>query len=104
MMETVRAFYAALADADGNRAASLVIPEKRATGPFSAPAITKYYASLTRPLQLVGLVSLGDNRYQADYSYGAGTHTCHGTAVVTVAQREGRPLVETIKAPKDSCT
>jgi Caspase domain len=104
MMETVRAFYSALANADGNRAASLVIPEKRANGPLSASAITKYYSSFSKPLQLVGLVSLGDNRYQADYSYGAGTHTCHGSAVVTIVQRNGGTFVEGIRAPKDSCS
>jgi hypothetical protein len=104
MMETVRAFYAALASADGNRASSLVVPEKRANGPLSASAITKYYSSLSKPLQLVGLVSLGDNRYQADYSYGAGSHTCRGSAVVTIVQRGGSTFVEGISAPKDSCS
>ena len=103
-METVRAFYSALASADGNRAASLVIPEKRANGPLSASSITKYYSSLSQPLQLVGLVSLGDNRYQADYSYGTGTHTCHGSAVVTIVQRDGRTYVEGVRAPRDSCS
>jgi hypothetical protein len=104
MIETVRAFYSALAGADGNRAASLVIPEKRAKGPLSASAITKYYSSLSKPLQLVGLVSLGENRYQADYSYGVGPRNCHGSAVVTIVQRNGGPLVEGIKAPKDLCS
>jgi hypothetical protein len=104
MMETVRAFYSALASADGNRAASLVIPEKRAKGPLSVSAITKYYSSLSKPLQLVGLVSLGDNRYQADYSYSAGPHTCHGSAVVTIVQRDGSTFIEGIKAPRDSCS
>jgi hypothetical protein len=103
MMETVRAFYSALASADGDRAASLVIPEKRAKGPLSASAITKYYSSLSKPLQLVGLVSLGDNSYQADYSYGAGSHTCHGSAVVTIVRRDGSTFVEGIRAPRDSC-
>jgi hypothetical protein len=104
MMETVRAFYSALGRADGSRAASLVISEKRASGPLSASAITNYYSSLSKPLQLVGLVSLGDNRYQAEYSYGAGSRTCHGLAVVTMVQRDGSTFVEGIRAPKDSCS
>lgn len=103
-METVRAFYSALTSGDGNRAASLVIPEKRTNGPLSALVITRYYSSLSKPLQLVGLVSLGDNRYQADYSYGAGTRSCHGSAVVTLVQRDGSTFVEGIRAPKDLCS
>ena len=53
---------------------------------------------------LPGCVSLGDNRYQADYSYGTGTHTCHGSAVVTIVQRDGRTYVEEVRAPRDSCS
>jgi hypothetical protein len=103
-METIRAFYAALGSADGNRAASLVVPEKRKSGALSASAISKFYSSLTKPLQLNGLMSLGGGKYQADYSYGAGTHTCRGSAVVTTAQLDGRTYVQSIKAPTDSCS
>ena len=103
-METVRAFYSALTSGDGNRAASLVIPEKRANGPLSASVITRYYSSLSKPLELVGLVSLGDNRYQADFSYGAGTRACHGSAVVTLVQRDGSTFVRGIRAQKDLCS
>jgi hypothetical protein len=104
MIETVSAFYQALGNADGNQAASLVIPEKRGSGVFNASQISKYYGSLSKPLQLIGVVALGDNKYQADYGYGAGSHTCRGSAVVTIVQRDGRPLIQSIKAPKDRCS
>jgi hypothetical protein len=107
MMETVRAFYAALGSADGDRAASLVIPEKRGSAPFSAVDIKKYYATLSKPFQLDGVTPRGDNKYQADYSYGgAGNSTCTGSAVVTVVQRDGIPLIQSIKAKtsKDRCS
>ncbi|MER9740896.1 hypothetical protein [Mesorhizobium sp. M0187] len=52
---TVRAFYYALADGNGDQAAQYVIPEKRNRGPLSAAAMTAFYRNLKKPLQLVSL-------------------------------------------------
>jgi hypothetical protein len=105
-METVRAFYVALGSAHGDEAVSLVIPEKRGSGPYNAAEISKYYASMSKPLQLVELSSLGENKYRADYSYGVRDNTCVGSAVVTVVQRNGSQLIQSIKPkdPKDHCS
>lgn len=96
---TVRRFYVALANADGIKASSLVIPEKREAGPFSAKEITKFYSSLVEPLQLVELAPVGGNKYQATYTYRASSsHGCAGSAIVTIVERNGRPYIEKIKA------
>jgi hypothetical protein len=100
-IETVRSFYAALGRADGNRASLLVLPEKRASGPFSASEITKFYGSLTEPLRLTNLISLGENKFQADYTYRMAMRRCEGAAIVTVTRRDGRPLIEGIRALKN---
>lgn len=97
-IETVRSFYAALGRADGFYASSLVVPEKRMRGPFHATEITTFYSSLTEPLRVSNVISLGDNRFQADYTYRVGTRACNGSAIVTIVQREARPLIEGIKA------
>lgn len=97
--KTVREFYLALGRADGVTASSLVIPEKRSSGPLSANEITQFFSSLSEPLRLLGLTSVGGNDYQATYTYRAGrAHVCAGSATVTVVQRSGRPYIERIKA------
>jgi len=95
----VQDFYLALRRADGVTASSLVIPEKRDTGPFSAGEIAAFYSSLSEPLQLLGLEAIDDHSYQATYTYRAGrAHVCAGSAIVTVVERGSRPYIEKIKA------
>jgi len=96
----VREFYAALGRADGRKASSLIIPEKRASGPFSADEITKFYASLAEPLRLVNVASLGDNKYQATYTFRSRSKACDGAAVVSLTQRGNEVLIESIRALK----
>lgn len=98
-MEAVRSFYAALGAADGQAASSLVIPEKRASGPFNADAITKFYSTLFEPLQLRNVAALGNGQYQAEYVYRRNAHTtCDGSAIVTVVPRGSQLLIGAIKA------
>jgi hypothetical protein len=96
--DVVRNFYVALGRADGVTASSLVIPEKRSSGPFSAGEITEFYSSLSEPLRLLGLTSMGGDNYQATYTYRAGRHACAGSATVTLVQRGDRTYIERIKA------
>jgi hypothetical protein len=99
----VRSFYAALGAADGVRASSLVVPEKRATGPFSAAEITKFYGSLAEPLRLTDLIPLGDNKVRVDYTYRTHTHGCTGQGIVTIARRDTRRLIESIQVLNERC-
>jgi hypothetical protein len=49
---TVRAFYAGLADGRGDIASAMVVPQKRARGPFSADELSHFYGNLKKPIRL----------------------------------------------------
>lgn len=99
---TVRAFYAALAAADGDAAAGLVVPEKRVRGPFSAAEISRFYGSLAVPLALVSLEREKDG-FLVRYGYTATSgKSCDGRARVQTVERDGRQLIATIRA-LDGC-
>jgi hypothetical protein len=95
----VRNFYAALATADGYRASRLVVPEKRQFGPFSAPAITRFYSSLRDPVQLTAAYSASDGsvfvRYRFTFADG---RICDGAGDVRTANRGSIRLIESIHA------
>ncbi len=95
----VRAFYKALGQANGLSASSLVIPEKRATGPFSAADISRFYGSLTEPLRLAGVKLSGPNVALAEYTYVLPSgRRCSGTALVNLTVRGAETLIESIRA------
>lgn len=96
---TVEAFYLYLETGDGASAAMNVIPEKRGKGPFSAVALTKFYGNLKRPLKLLGVTRLSQNRFRAKYTFET-QHgkTCKGSSVVTTKQVDGLNLVSSIKS------
>lgn len=99
---TVRAFYAAVGRADGAAASALVVPEKRARGPYAADEITRFYGSLAVPLA-VASVERRDDGVLVRYGFTtAGGRRCDGRAVVRVTLRDGRPLIEAIRA-LDGC-
>jgi class 3 adenylate cyclase/ankyrin repeat protein len=94
----VSAFYLALGRGDGATASSLVIPEHQ-NGGLGAQAITNFYSRLIVPLQLLSVVQLPPNDYQATYTYRASVKSaCNGSATVTVTDRNGRYLIEKIDA------
>jgi hypothetical protein len=94
----VREFYLALGRGDGSKAASLIVPEKRSSKAYNADEMTKFYASLADPLSLISVTSLGDNKYQAAYTFRTRTTTCNGSAVVAITKRGGQSYIEGIKA------
>jgi hypothetical protein len=98
-MATVRAFYEALGDDDGPRAASLVEPERRGTGPLSAQRITRFYSSLRSPLKLTSIYPLDPStifvRYQFVTTDG---RTCTGAANVATTRRSDQVLIRGIRA------
>lgn len=96
---TVEAFYLYLETGDGASAAMNVIPEKRGSGPFSAVAMTKFYGHLKKPLKLLGVTQLAQNRFRAKYTFETRDgKTCKGSSVVTTKQVDGLNLVASIKS------
>ncbi|NEX93204.1 hypothetical protein [Caulobacter sp. 17J65-9] len=99
---TVRAFYAALSDGQGAAAAAMVVPEKRAGGPFSAAELTRFYGGLKEPIRLVDIAQSGPAEFVAHYRYATGKRVCDGRAVVRTVSRDGRNLIQSIRA-LDGC-
>lgn len=98
-LAAVHAFYGALAQGDGTDAARYVIPAKRAAGPFSADALSKFYGSLAQPLTLVSATQQADGSVAVQYAYAAnGGRSCAGAAVVTTEVSGSEYLISGIKA------
>jgi len=94
----VRAFYAALGSGNGPAASAQVVPEKRGSRAYSPDAISRFYGKLAEPLRLLGIAPLSDDAYRVKYRYSAGRSNCQGSAVVTLADRDGRALIRSIRA------
>lgn len=92
----VTAFYEALAKGDGALASSLVIPEKRAEGPFSAKALSGFYGDLKQPLRLLSVIQSGARRFDVEYHFVSAFGHCNGLATVSAVERDGRSLVQSI--------
>ena len=96
---TVRAFYLALGAGNGYEANRLIIPEKRVSGPFAPDAITKFYGTLSEPLQLIDVVPVGSDEYRVRYGYTApGGRRCDGTSLVRTTNISGIYLIASIRA------
>ncbi|WBH15137.1 hypothetical protein [Sphingomonas radiodurans] len=95
---TVRAFYAALGNGDGDTASAQVIPEKRASSAFSPDAITRFYGRLPEPIKLTDIKQTARDAYRVSYRYSAGRSRCNGSAIVSVTNRAGRDLIRSIRA------
>lgn len=96
---TVEAFYAALAAGNGEEAARLVVPEKRASGPFSAREITRFYGALAEPLRPLAVTPIGAGRYRVRYTFVAGGGArCNGEAVVSTTRVGELNLIAGIRA------
>ena len=94
----VRAFYEALGEGDGETASALVVAEKRSSGAFSPREIARFYGGLREPLRLTTVTPLPGGAYRVGYRYSAGRSACDGAAVVTLASRDGRDLIRSIRA------
>lgn len=96
--DVVYGFYSALSVADGDLAAAYVIPEKRGIGPFNQSNIYRFYSSLRQPLQIQSIIQINNNQFNVNYSFVAGRNQCNGRALVTLANRNGYYLIQSIKA------
>lgn len=96
-VELVRAFYGHLATGDGEEASRLVIPAKRAAGPFSAEAMTRFYGALAEPIRLTSAYGRGGGAVFVRYRFTArGGRACEGAADVRTAFVGERRLIEAI--------
>jgi len=98
--QIVRRFYAALEQGNGEAAASLVIPEKREVGPFSAGELSRFYGRLELPLRLIDVDRAGNNSYNVTYSYKARNgRPCNGRSLVTTINRQNQVFIEKVQSP-----
>jgi hypothetical protein len=99
---TVRAFYARLADGRGDIASAMVVPRKRAHGPFSADELSRFYGHLQHPIRLEGVETNGPSEFLVHYRYAGSTWGCNGRALVKTVVRSGRNYIKSINA-LDGC-
>lgn len=99
---TIRAFYSALGSGEGGVAASLVVPEKTASGPFSANELTRYYGNMKSPIELISVSSTKPGAYLVYYKFAVTKSICNGRAVVDIENRNGKNYISGIKA-LDGC-
>jgi hypothetical protein len=96
-LATVQAFYAALGAGDGTKASNLVVPEKRAGGPFSAAQLTGFYGSMREPVALESVSSAGGGAVQVRYRYVLQTgRVCDSAALVQTSTQDGQTLISGI--------
>jgi hypothetical protein len=101
-MAVTRAFYEALGEADGARAASLVIPERRAAGPLSAPRISSFYSMLAAPLRLTSIRPVEPGTVAVRYQYVLPNgRICSGAAHVDTARRADQVMIRAIHTSGD---
>jgi TonB family protein len=94
---TVLAFYEALSLGNGEVASSLVVAEKRSSGPYAPENINRFYGPLPEPLRLTELKAQGPNEYLARYTYGTSSRRCRGSSIVTTTQRDGLTFIDRIR-------
>ena len=100
-LAAVQAFYLALAEGKGEEASRLVVPDKRASGPFSARALTAFYSlqHFDEPLALLEVKRSGADEFWVRYTFvSAGDHRCDGAATVRTVAVNGEKLISAIKA------
>jgi hypothetical protein len=97
-VSTVRAFYNALGDGDGDSAARFVVPGKRGAGPLSAGELTRYFSSFRRPLRVLRATQVSPDTVRVAYDYvlpnGA---LCEGRAAVRVTDSGDGTLIRSIR-------
>ena len=96
---TVEAFYLALEVGDGMAAASNIIPEKRSRGPFSQKSLSDFYGNLKRPLKLVDVAPISENRFRARYHFETQNgRICDGSSIVTTTQIGDLNLISGVRS------
>jgi len=95
---TVRAFYYALSQGNGEAASGYIISEKRTKGPFTAENITRFYSGLDEPLELISLEPLGPDTFDVRYTFRSSAGLCDGRATVRTTVRNGRFYIQGIKS------
>ena len=97
-MAAVQAFYLALAEGNGEEAARLVMPEKRASGSLSAPSITGFYRHLDEMLALMEVKRSGADQFKVRYTFVShGDRRCDGAAIVRTVAVKGENLISSIR-------
>ena len=99
---TVRDFYSALGQGNGQVAALLVAPEQRTVPAFSSSAMSAFYGNLREPIHLLALERSGADTFVVQYRYAALSRVCDGKALVTTRSRARAIYIENIKA-LDGC-
>jgi len=98
-LDAVRGFYEALAQADGARANEFLVPEKRNSGAYEIGAMSRYYGNMREPVRLIAAEPMGNDGARVRYHYVyVNGRTCDGAAEVFLSRRDGRPLIERIRA------
>lgn len=91
-------FYQALSNADGELAASYVIPEKRGIGPFNEKNISNFYGNMRVPLRVSSIKQTSSDTVEVEYRYQYSRNVCEGKATLTLVEYLGRILISKIKA------
>lgn len=95
----VTKFYKYLSAADGSSAVSLVIPEKRGSGPFNELEISQFFGRMQEPLVVEQLQQISENVVSVRYRYRKdSSKSCVGNAKLTTTYKYGRTLIERIAA------
>jgi Domain of unknown function (DUF4431) len=100
-LAAVQGFYLALAEGKGEEASRLVVPDKRASGSFSARALTGFYGlqHLDEPLALLEVKRSGPDEFRVRYTFvSPGGRRCDGAATVHTVATNGGNLISAIKA------
>jgi hypothetical protein len=94
----VKTFYAGLTDGRGDMASAMVVPQKRAHGPFSAGELSRFYGHLKKRIRLVDVEKNGPSEFLVRYRYAASARDCNGRAVVKTVMLSGKNYIKSINA------
>ena len=98
-LDAVRGFYQALAQADGVQANEFLVPEKRNSGAYEIASMSRYYGNMREPVRLIAAEPMGNDVARVRYHYVyANGRVCDGAAEVFLSRRDGRTLIERIRA------
>lgn len=99
---TIRAFYSALEDGQGDIASSYIVPEKRSIPAFVGANLTKFYGGLAKPIQLIDIAQTDAASYTVKYTFATKSKVCDGVANIITTVRDGRNFILSIK-PLNGC-
>ncbi|WP_146221619.1 hypothetical protein [Komagataeibacter oboediens] len=95
---TVRAFYTALGDGQGDDASAMVIPDKRSRPAFSPAGLTGFYGRLADPIHQVDIAQENAGTFLVHCHYATKSCVCNGAAIITTTMRNGRNFIQGIRA------